>query len=318
MFHDFVGGMADYREIIEVLKEADDRGSNFGGVWHSDVAYLEEPALGSILYARDVPDFGGDTLFANMYLAYDALSLGMKRMLDGMTAMHSARRPYGPRSDWFPTDRAMDIRRSNSAQAEVEHPVIRTHPETERKGLFVNSTFTIRFNGMSEEESAPARLSLSPPGAARIHLPLALERQRNRLLGQPIASLAADRPEPALLLGEPVYQEVDERAHLGGQMPAMGIERIDFALLRPVAGQQRHQRSRGQQVLDQKRRSYHQPNPSHGGGAGGFGAATDQAPRYARRHRVAASIQKAPPVLERRVGVAQAVVAGEIRWGLRR
>jgi taurine dioxygenase len=153
--HDFVGAMADYPEIIEVRKEADDRGSNFGGAWHSDVTYLEEPALGSILYAREVPDFGGDTLFANMYLAYDALSDGMKRMLDGMTAVHSARRPYAPRSDWFPTQRAMDIRRSNSAQAEVEHPVIRTHPETGRKGLFVNSTFTIRFSGMSEEESAP-------------------------------------------------------------------------------------------------------------------------------------------------------------------
>ena len=79
--HDFVGGMADYPEIIEVRKEADDRGSNFGGAWHSDVTYLEQPALGSILYAREVPDFGGDTLFANMYLAYDALSDGMKRML---------------------------------------------------------------------------------------------------------------------------------------------------------------------------------------------------------------------------------------------
>jgi taurine dioxygenase len=81
-----------------------------------------------------------------MYLAYDALSDGIKRMLDGMTAVHSA---------WFATQRAMDIRRSNFAQAEVEHPVIRTHPETGRKGLFVNSTFTIRFSGVSEEESAP-------------------------------------------------------------------------------------------------------------------------------------------------------------------
>jgi taurine dioxygenase len=153
--HDFVGGVADYLEIIEVRKEAEDRGSNFGGVRHSDVTYLEEPALGAILYAREVPEFGGDTLFANMYLAYDALSGAMKRMLDGMTVVHSARRPYGRGSDWFPTQRAMDIRRSNSAQAEVEHPVIRTHPETGRKGLFVNSTFTIRFSGMSEEESAP-------------------------------------------------------------------------------------------------------------------------------------------------------------------
>jgi taurine dioxygenase len=68
-------------------------------------------------------------LFANnMYLAYDALSDGMRRMLDGMTAMHSARHPYGPLSDWFPTQRAMDIRRSSSAQAKVEHRVIRTHP----------------------------------------------------------------------------------------------------------------------------------------------------------------------------------------------
>ena len=80
--HEFVGAMADYPEIIEVRKEADDHGSNFGGAWHSDVTYLEEPALGSILYAREVPDFGGDTLFANMYMAYDALSDGMKRMLD--------------------------------------------------------------------------------------------------------------------------------------------------------------------------------------------------------------------------------------------
>lgn len=74
--HDFVAGMPDYPEIIEVRKEEHETGSNFGGAWHSDVTYLEEPALGSILYAREVPAFGGDTLFANMYLAYDALSGG--------------------------------------------------------------------------------------------------------------------------------------------------------------------------------------------------------------------------------------------------
>ncbi len=73
--HDFVDGMADYPEIIEVRKEADET-KNFGGSWHSDVSYLEAPALGSILYAREVPDFGGDTLFASMYLAYETLSAG--------------------------------------------------------------------------------------------------------------------------------------------------------------------------------------------------------------------------------------------------
>jgi taurine dioxygenase len=84
--------------------------------------YLEEPALGSILYAREVPAFGGDTPFANMYSAYDALSQGMKRMLAGMTAVHSARRAYSPRSSYFSEgQRSMKIRRSNAAEAEVQH-----------------------------------------------------------------------------------------------------------------------------------------------------------------------------------------------------
>jgi taurine dioxygenase len=151
--HDYVDGMALHPEIIEVRKEPEER-QNFGGSWHTDVSYLEEPALGSILYAREVPDYGGDTLFANMYLAYETLSDGMKAMLDGMSAVHSARGPYGPRSD-YAADRSMNIRLSNTANAEVEHPVVRTHPETGRKLLYVNSVFTTRFKDMTEEESAP-------------------------------------------------------------------------------------------------------------------------------------------------------------------
>jgi taurine dioxygenase len=92
--HDFVAGMAEHPQIIEVRKEPEEK-RNFGGGWHTDVSYLERPALGSVLYAREVPETGGDTLFANQYLAYEALSDGMKRMLDGMVAIHSARRPYG-------------------------------------------------------------------------------------------------------------------------------------------------------------------------------------------------------------------------------
>jgi taurine dioxygenase len=153
--HDFVDGMADYPEIIEVRKEADET-KNFGGSWHSDVSYLETPALGSILYAHEVPDFGGDTLFASMYLAYETLSPGMQQMLLGLKAVHSARRPYGTGSNFTAAgDRSMKIRLSNKAEAEVEHPVVRTHPETGRKALFVNSNFTIRFAGMTEAESAP-------------------------------------------------------------------------------------------------------------------------------------------------------------------
>ena len=86
--------MEDNEQILEVRKEADET-RNFGGGWHTDVSYLERPALGSVLYAREVPAYGGDTMFANQYLAYETLSDGMKSMLGEMTAMHSARRIYG-------------------------------------------------------------------------------------------------------------------------------------------------------------------------------------------------------------------------------
>jgi len=154
--HDFVEAMADNEEILEVRKEADEM-RNFGGGWHTDVSYLERPSLGSVLYAREVPAYGGDTMFANQYLAYETLSGGMKKLLDGMTAIHSARRPYGlnAMSRYAAGERSMKYLYSENAHAEVEHPVIRTHAETGRKCLYVNGTFTIRFNDMTEEESAP-------------------------------------------------------------------------------------------------------------------------------------------------------------------
>jgi taurine dioxygenase len=154
--HDFVAGMAEHPQIIEVRKEPKEK-LNFGGGWHTDVSYLERPALGSVLYAREVPQTGGDTLFANQYLAYDALSAGMKRMLDGMVAIHSARRPYGLNAAraFEPGPSSMSFHFGDSAHAEIEHPVVRVHGETGRKALYVNGTFTTRFKGMTEEESAP-------------------------------------------------------------------------------------------------------------------------------------------------------------------
>jgi taurine dioxygenase len=154
--HDFVEAMPGYPEILEVRKEPEEK-RNFGGGWHTDVSYLERPSLGSVLYAIDVPEYGGDTLFANQYLAYEALSDGMKRLLDGLTAIHSARRPYGPDAgrahSYGPT--SMRFHFSERAQAEIEHPVVRTHVETGKKALYVNRTFTIRFKDMTEAESAP-------------------------------------------------------------------------------------------------------------------------------------------------------------------
>jgi alpha-ketoglutarate-dependent taurine dioxygenase len=154
--HDFVGGMNRHPEIIEVRKEPDEM-RNFGGGWHSDVSYLEVPALGSVLYAREVPSHGGDTMFANQYLAYETLSDGLKELLGKMRAMHSARRSYGlnapRRADEGKT--SMGLRFTEEAHAEVDHPVVRTHVESGRKCLYVHGGFTTRFQDMTEEESAP-------------------------------------------------------------------------------------------------------------------------------------------------------------------
>jgi taurine dioxygenase len=154
--HEFVEGMDENQEILEVRKEEYET-RNFGGGWHTDVSYLERPALGSVLYAREVPPVGGDTMFASQYLAYDALSDGMKSMLGEMTAVHSARRPYGLAAAQRNASnaRSMNYLFSENAHGEVEHPVIRTHVETGRKCLYVNGTFTVRFKDMTEEESAP-------------------------------------------------------------------------------------------------------------------------------------------------------------------
>jgi alpha-ketoglutarate-dependent taurine dioxygenase len=154
--HDFVEGMEDNQEILEVRKEADEL-RNFGGGWHSDVSYLEKPALGSVLYAHEVPAFGGDTMFANQYLAYETLSDGLKETLGQMRAMHSARKSYGLYATRAveKAKTSMGIRFTEEAHTEVDHPVVRTHIESGRKCLYVHGGFTTRFQDMTEEESAP-------------------------------------------------------------------------------------------------------------------------------------------------------------------
>lgn len=156
--HDYVKAMDGHPEIIVVAKNEGDT-KNFGGGWHSDVTYLDAPAMGSILYCLEAPAYGGDTLFANQYLAYDRLSSGMKRMLDGMTAIHTARHVYGPQgratTTYASALTAMKITGSREAERETEHPVVRTHPETGRKCLYVNAGFTTRFKDMTEAESLP-------------------------------------------------------------------------------------------------------------------------------------------------------------------
>ena len=148
----FVAGLAEHPEIIEVAKREHER-VNFGGIWHSDTTYLDEPPMGSLLLAREVPAAGGDTLFANMHLAYETLSDGMRRLLDGLVGVSSSAKADVTRT------REDRIRTSPSGQSRehflAEHPVVRTHPETRRKALYVNPAHTVGFKGMSEAESAP-------------------------------------------------------------------------------------------------------------------------------------------------------------------
>jgi taurine dioxygenase len=121
-----------------------------------DVTYQECPVLGSMLYAVDVPEYGADTLFANQYLAYEALSDGMRRMLDGLIAMHGTAKIYDPYAKSGLDEKQFKTERDKILSTpEVEHPVVRTHPETGRKALFINPHYTLRFKDMTAEESKP-------------------------------------------------------------------------------------------------------------------------------------------------------------------
>src|SRR6185503_5884986 len=134
-----------YPEIIAVTKLPHET-VNFGGIWHSDTTYLERPPMGTMLIAREVPPAGGDTLFANQYLAYESLSPRMRGVLDRLTAISSSAKADVTRSreDRLKTDGREGARKEYTA----EHPVVRTHPETGRKALYVNVGHTVRFKDM--------------------------------------------------------------------------------------------------------------------------------------------------------------------------
>ncbi len=147
-----------YPEIARVSKEGDQT-SNIGGEWHTDHAYDLEPAMGSILVARELPPQGGNTLFASMSVAYEALSEALKTKLCDLKAVHSAQHVFSARGTYDVDNEAGDQRIGNAVAAEqlpeVIHPVVITHPLSGRRALYVNPTFTIRFEGMTAEESQP-------------------------------------------------------------------------------------------------------------------------------------------------------------------
>jgi len=151
-YYPFVAGMPGHPEVVEVIKREDET-INFGGLWHTDTSYLERPPLGSVLYALEVPAYGGDTLFNNMYLAYDALSAGMQRLLAPLRGVNSAEKPDAAvtRVNRM-ADRPKDAR---AIVTTATHPIVRTHPETRRKALYCSNAHTTHIDGLSAEESRP-------------------------------------------------------------------------------------------------------------------------------------------------------------------
>ena len=148
--HPLVPHLDDHPEVLVLESKEDKR--NAANAWHSDVTFSDEPPLGSILLARKVPE-RGDTMWADMYAAYEALSPAMKRYLEGMTALHQAAGAQFEKTYEKEDGRGGAARESKKIIPPAEHPVIRTHPETGRKALFVNSIFTQRIVGVTRKES---------------------------------------------------------------------------------------------------------------------------------------------------------------------
>lgn len=148
----FVKGLEGFPCVVEVKKLEHEK-VNFGGIWHSDTTYLEQPPLGSMLLAKEVPPYGGDTLFANQYMAWDTLSDTMKSLLEGLVGTSSS-----SKADVSKT-REDRIKSDGKDKAPKEylanHPLVRTHPETGRKALYLNVAHTSGIVGMTDAESAP-------------------------------------------------------------------------------------------------------------------------------------------------------------------
>jgi taurine dioxygenase len=153
--HPIADGMQEHPEVIRVLKPAGEE-AFFGTSWHTDNSFFERPSALTVLYAEEVPPYGGDTVFASMQAAYEALSQPMQVFLEPLLAVHSAANAYDPRTTGdakYRGEAAITYTYSDAIYDEVEHPVVRTHPETGRRSLYVNSMFTQRIVGLEDHES---------------------------------------------------------------------------------------------------------------------------------------------------------------------
>ena len=153
----YVEGEETHPNVIAVVKEATDKGLNFGGNWHSDWSFQETPPSFTLLHARELPPYGGDTLFSNQQMVWESLSKGMQEMLSRLRGIHSAGFAYGPKSAFATGNflKGMKIKTSEDALAEYAHPLARKHAETGKTALYINKVYTRRIEDMSEAESLP-------------------------------------------------------------------------------------------------------------------------------------------------------------------
>ena len=152
----FIKGLDDTPEVIEIIKTKNDK-KNFGGSWHSDTSYMECPAMATLLYAKEVPEFGGDTLFANTSLAYENLSENFKELLHNLVGVNSSEKGYtgGRAAGMSKLSKMNQTFDANALSYETEHPIIRTHPETGQKSIYLNLSHTSHLKEMTVPESRP-------------------------------------------------------------------------------------------------------------------------------------------------------------------
>lgn len=150
----FIAPMAGHPNVLEVRREASEKGIVFGAAWHSDWSFQPRPPSATLLHSQVVPPVGGDTLYADLRRAYDELPADLKERALASRATHSAKFAYGT-AGVFVQDknpRAMNVLSSEDAHAVQVHPVVRTHPVTKRRALFVNPVYTTGIEGTADEE----------------------------------------------------------------------------------------------------------------------------------------------------------------------
>ena len=155
--HDpYIVPMAGHPNILELRREATETATNFGAAWHSDWSFQERPPAGTVLHSKVVPPVGGDTLFADAYRAYETLSPPLQQWLCSLRTVHSAAWSYGSKGVYAKQGekRAMQFKTGKDAEKTWPHPLVRTHPVTGRKALFVNPVYTVAIEGLNAKESS--------------------------------------------------------------------------------------------------------------------------------------------------------------------